>query len=77
MLRYTISIQAAHGNVYHTAKQAMQDWEEGKDFQDMVTGAYFSCRDRGYMYLTLGTRWIDIRLSTGLYHSIQLSEGNH
>ncbi len=73
--RHTITIKGAYGRIYHTKAQALQDWDEGKDFKDMMTGAYLSCRDRAYMYDTLKTKWIDVRLFDGSYFAIQLSEG--
>ena len=77
-IRHIVTLKGACGRVYHTKEQVMQDWNEGKRFQDMANeSARFSCRDRAYMYLTLQTRWIDILLSNGLYHTIQLSENNH
>ncbi len=75
--RPIIQIRGAYGRTYYTKQQAMQDWNEGKDFQDMLTGQYLSCRDRAYMYLTLKTVWIDVLLNNGEQFAIQLSEGNH
>lgn len=74
--RPIVTIRGAYGRKYYTKQQALQDWNEGKDFQDMLTGAYLSCRDRPYMYDTLKTKWIDVMLNNGNTFAIQLSEGN-
>lgn len=40
----TLNVYPAFGRRYCSAKQAAQDWNEGKDFK-IVGGPYFSKRD--------------------------------
>lgn len=68
-------LKGAYGRVYHTAAQAMQDWNEGKDFMNIFTLSYLSIRDTGYLYSVCNHRQVSIKLSTdGLYHVFSLKE---
>lgn len=39
-----LTLISAYGRTYHTREQALQAWEDGKDFQ-IVNGPYCSIRD--------------------------------
>lgn len=40
-----IEVTPAYGRDYTTAKAAKQDWKDGKDFRDTVTGSYVNIED--------------------------------
>lgn len=40
-----IEVTPAYGRDYTTAKAAKQDWKEGKDFRDTVSGSYVNIED--------------------------------
>lgn len=64
MVRFTrpvVELKAAYGRFYNTEKEVLQDWNEGKDFQDIMTGQYCSIRDISYMVREMKTETIGIR----------------
>lgn len=47
----------AYGRDYRSKAAVLKDWQDGKDFQDALTGRYFSIRDAKEMGLVVWVRY--------------------
>lgn len=52
-----IEVTPAYGRDYTTAKAAKQDWKDGKDFRDTVTGSYVNIEDAKRLDLKVSIRF--------------------
>ena len=52
-----ITLQAAYGRFYPTKQEALDAWNDGKDFK-IANGPYCSIRDAEYIQKKLGSAYI-------------------
>jgi hypothetical protein len=73
--RVYVECRPAYGRSYVSFEKCMEDWEAGKDFQDLLSGQYFSIRDLAYMQETMKTDSIGFRFglhAAAMLHIINL-----
>jgi len=59
----TLTLMGAYGRTYTTVNKALEDWQNGKDFQ-VLDGPYCSIRDMDYLIRT--NNKIQILLNNGV-----------
>lgn len=71
-IRPYMEVMPAYGREYATEDVCHKDWQDGKDFQDCMTGQYLSIRDLAACRVDMQMEDIGFRFNGNLQYIIDI-----